>query len=157
MTKEKLKNIKKLRKAIDSLKFQIAEAESKATSATSGQWKRVTKHHSDGKTETFTVLRGMPRSPGSISAKVGTAAAEVADLHSELRKLERQRERLIAYVKAVDDYYIREIMTWHYVKERTWDETARKLGGNNTGDGVRIACERFLSRKKPDKTRFPRA
>ena len=157
MTKEKLKNIKKLRKAIDSIKYQIAETEARATSATSGQWTRVTEHRANGKKETFTVLRGMPRSPGSTSDKVGSVAAEVADLQSELRKLERQRGRLVAYVKSVDDIYIREIMLWHYVKERTWDETARKLGGNNTGDGVRIACERFLSRKKTEKTRFPRA
>ena len=158
MTKEKLNNIKRLRKTIDSLKNRIANEEAKATSANSGQWKRVTERKKDGTEESFTLLRGMPRAPGVVSDKVGNGAAELADMRKELRTLERRRNRLIAYVNAIDDKYIREIMIWHFINEETWDITARKMGYTySTGDCVRKACERFLACKKSKKTRFPRA
>ena len=145
MTIEKLNKIKTLRKEINSISVRIAETYAEATSATSQGLKRAVIVGKDGKKESCTVLSTSIRLPGGVSDKVSKCAVEVTALKNEKSKLERRRGRLIAYIHAVPDVYIREIMIQRFIKERTWAEVALKFGGGNTEDGVRQAVKRFLS------------
>lgn len=55
--------------------------------------------------------------------------------------------RLNRYISETDDSLIRQILSYRYVNGLTWGQTAAHIGGNNTTDSVRMAHDRFISKK----------
>lgn len=94
-------------------------------------------------------LTGMPHSPN-----VKSTMEEVVPLIVDLReKITKEQKNYIAqkiviedYIQTVDDMQIRLIMSYRFVDLLTWNQTALKIGGNNTEDSVKKACYRWLKK-----------
>lgn len=95
-------------------------------------------------------LDGMPRAPGP-GAEVGDLAAEIADIRDHICSLrcevERDEERVTAFIDSIEDSYIRTILRIRFIRCLTWKEVVRTIGGRNTSDGVRMACYRYLNKR----------
>ncbi len=48
------------------------------------------------------------------------------------------------FIENVDDAQMRMILSLRFVNGLTWRQVARSIGGGNTEDSVRKACQRFL-------------
>ena len=94
-------------------------------------------------------IDGMPRNPNTKNL-----LEEVVPLIIEAKKrIEEEQEQFIReqikieqYIRSIDDYQIRLILLYRFVDLMPWNQVARKIGGNNTEDGVKKACYRFLKR-----------
>lgn len=67
-------------------------------------------------------------------------------LQRRLDKLMEKREELEEYISTVPDSMMRMILTLRYVNGLSWRQVAAHIGGNNTADSVRKAAERFLAK-----------
>lgn len=54
--------------------------------------------------------------------------------------------RLTCFIAGVEDSLIRQILRFRYIDMFSWNEVAKRVGGNNTADGVRKIAERFVQR-----------
>jgi hypothetical protein len=93
-------------------------------------------------------ISGMPQGKG-VFDKVGEYGAEIADLRElielNIKRCFHELNRITRYINAVDDSFIRGILTARYVMKLSWTRVAAEVGGNNTSDSVRKAHDRFLS------------
>lgn len=65
-------------------------------------------------------------------------------LKAKRRRCARERRRLEAWIAAVEDSRLRQILTCRFVDGLSWRQTALRTGGGNSADGVRMAVKRFL-------------
>ena len=117
MTYYELKNIKK---NIDTQKLKVAVARNKAVSISSA---------SDGS----------PHCRGSD--RVGMSVGQIITEEEKLNVLYTQ---LTEGIKSVPDEYIKTIIHCKLVKGWSWTRIAQEIGGNNTGNTIRMQCVRFL-------------
>lgn len=93
-------------------------------------------------------LTGMP-SGSNVNDKVGTYAAEIADLKElislNIQKCWYERNRLERYIQKIDDSQIRQIMTLRFVDGLRWEQVADELKGV-TSESVKKQCYRYLRR-----------
>lgn len=98
-------------------------------------------------------LSGMPGG-GPFDNRLERYAAEIADLEAILSakiiQCVHEKSRLERYIAGITDSHIRQIFTLRFVDGLTWIQVAFKMGGNNTADGVRMSCERYI-RKTQEK------
>jgi len=94
-------------------------------------------------------LSGMPRNP-SPKNKMETIVPLIIEVKERIQKQQEQyiRERIVIeeYIQSVEDYQIRLIMSYRFVDLMTWQQIALHIGGNNTEDSVRKACNRYLKK-----------
>lgn len=99
-------------------------------------------------TSMTSVLSGMPHAAG-ISDKTALAA-EIAYLDgiidAQIQQTFYEYNRLVAYINGIDDSLIRQIMDLRFINRLNWQQIAFSIGGGNTADGVRKACERYLEK-----------
>lgn len=90
----------------------------------------------------------MPHAAG-ISDKTALAA-EIAYLDgiidAQIQQTFYEYNRLVAYINGIDDSLIRQIMDLRFINRLNWQQIAFSIGGGNTADGVRKACERYLEK-----------
>ena len=84
---------------------------------------------------------------GVSPASEGERAALRRILRAKRRRCARERRRLEAWIAAVEDSRLRQILTCRFVDGLSWRQTALRTGGGNTADGVRMAVKRFLREK----------
>lgn len=128
MTVRELSKLYYLSKLIDLDSIRLAELESRLQPGATG-------------------FNGMPRNPSPKNMM-----EEIVPLIIEIeKKLKKERddyikERLVIedYIRSVEDYQMRLILSYRYVDLLTWAQTARKIGGGNTEDSVKKMCYRFL-------------
>lgn len=70
-----------------------------------------------------------------------TRQAILAELEMELLETLNQVEEFIASIK---DSHMRRIITLRIIDGLTWNEVARKMGGNNNENNVKKAYQRFI-------------
>ncbi|MFV0441759.1 MAG: hypothetical protein ACK5LV_10795 [Lachnospirales bacterium] len=130
MTKKELSQLYWLNKEIVEQQRRLDELECLATSCTSN-------------------ITGMPKSQGVVD-KISKYAAEIGDLKSlldlNIKKCFYELNRLNRYIESVEDSQMRMILSLRYVNGLSWDQIAFSIGGN-TGDSIRMAHNRFLSKK----------
>ena len=94
-------------------------------------------------------LTGMPRGNG-ITDKVGTFAAEIADMTAEIQQLEvriqANKQSVIAFIETIPDCNIRLILRLRFIHGLPWKEVADLSGQWSTEDSVRGACYRYLGK-----------
>ena len=146
MMLDRFREIKKLNRTIRTLEERRANVMARATSTTSGGWKRVCYKNADGSEEYASALRGMPHSP-SKSDKVADGGIELATIDHSLRTAKRKRDSLLRCIKRIEDDYIRETLLLKFVSGYTWEKIAR-LQGISSGESVRKYCERFFGTGK---------
>jgi hypothetical protein len=97
-------------------------------------------------TDTSSKITGLPHASG-VSDKTALAV-EIAYLkgviESKIQQSYYEYNRLITYINSIEDSYIRQILTLRYVNGLSWQQIAHHMGGGNTSDGVRMACNRYL-------------
>lgn len=90
---------------------------------------------------------GMPHAPGAGDG-MARMAAEIADLKAIISAKRQQciheRNRLERYIADIPDGLTRQIFALRFVKGLSWWQVAARVGGNNTGDGVRMRVNRYL-------------
>ena len=95
------------------------------------------------------VITGMPHGSG-VADIVGRYAAEIADLRGIIEAKHQQclyeRGRLERYIADIDDSLLRQIFTYRFVNGLPWLQVAACIGGNNTADSVRVACNRYIEK-----------
>ena len=95
------------------------------------------------------VITGMPHGTG-VADIVGRYAAEIADLRGIIEAKHQQclyeRSRLERYIAGIDDSLLRQIFTYRFVNGLPWLQVAACIGGNNTADSVRVACNRYIEK-----------
>lgn len=52
------------------------------------------------------------------------------------------------FIASVDDSHIRRILTYRVIEDLTWVQVAHRIGGGNTEESVRKACERYIENLK---------
>lgn len=65
--------------------------------------------------------------------------------------LESRKNKIISFIKNIDDELIKEIFIYRYITERgirSWRSVAIKVGGGNSADGVRKLHDRYLEKMK---------
>lgn len=65
-------------------------------------------------------------------------------LQRRLEELMEKREELEEYISTVPDSMMRMILTLRYVNGLSWKQIANHIGGGNTPDGVRMMHNRFM-------------
>lgn len=95
------------------------------------------------------IITGMPHGSG-VADIVGRYAAEIADLRGIIEAKHQQclyeRSRLERYIADIDDSLLRQIFTYRFVNGLPWLQVAACIGGNNTADSVRVACNRYIEK-----------
>lgn len=95
------------------------------------------------------VITGMPHGSG-VADIVGRYAAEIADLRGIIEAKHQQclyeRSRLERYIAGIDDSLLRQIFTYRFVNGLPWLQVAACIGGSNTADSVRVACNRYIEK-----------
>lgn len=91
--------------------------------------------------------------PGLCSISDKTAiAAMIADAETVIRaKMELavvEYNRLNRYIASIPDSFTRQIIRLRFVDGLTWREVAQNVGGNNTEDGVKKVCYRFVAKNQ---------
>lgn len=84
-------------------------------------------------------ISGMPQG-GEYKDKLSIAVSKIDEAENKQRLLESEFEQAIYSIK---DSYIRKIITCKLKYKWSWTKIAVTLGGNNTGDGVRMMCTRY--------------
>ena len=108
-------------------------------------------------------------SPAETSDSVASAAEFPYSLHTvridgldweaynrNIQRIQRLRQQALdratqelaeieEWIATVDDPHIRDIIRYRYIDGFSWQQVARKVGGGNTGDSVRMAQARYLS------------
>lgn len=128
MTKKELSQLYYLNKEIEQQKRKLAELEAAAA-------------------KTSQCITGMPGA-GNISDKVGTYAAEIADLKAlialNIQKCWYEKSRLERYIQGISDSLTRQIFSLRYINCLRWNQVADTVGGNNTEGSVKMVHARYL-------------
>ncbi len=92
-------------------------------------------------------LDSMPHAPG-YGDDLARCVAEIVDLKAIIAAKQQQciyeRNRLERYISSIPDSLTRQIFTYRFVDGLSWWQVAYTIGGNNTGDGVRMRVKRYL-------------
>ncbi|MCM1439175.1 MAG: DUF1492 domain-containing protein [Roseburia sp.] len=93
------------------------------------------------------VLTGMPHAPG-VRDKVGDLAVEIADLQSDIDRLNEQiaakQDEVQKFIATIANAQTRMVFRLRFLRGLTWEQVAVVLGGRNTEDGVKKICYRYL-------------
>jgi hypothetical protein len=96
-------------------------------------------------------FNGMPRNP-SPKNMMEEIIPLIIEIEERIRKEQEDyiRERMVIedYIRSVEDYQIRLILSYRFVDLLTWNQTARMIGGGNTEDSVKKMCYRFLKKSE---------
>ena len=129
MTKKELSQLYWLKREIEEDRRRLDELEAIAASPASPRYD------------------GMPHAPGAGDG-MARMAAEIADLKAIISAKRQQciheRNRLERYIAGISDSPTRQIFTYRFVNGMSWWQVAARVGGNNTGDGVRMRVNRYL-------------
>ena len=130
MTKKELSQLYYLNHEIEEQQRRLQELKDLATSCT-------------------THITGMPKRTG-WSDKFAEYTAEIADLKSlldlNLKKCFYELNRLNRFIASIEDSQMRMILSLRYVNGLSWEQVAASISSCISGESVRKAHERFLSK-----------
>lgn len=65
-------------------------------------------------------------------------------IKAKIQKCIEKRILLEQYIASAPDSIVRQILTYRFIDNFSWQRIAFKIGGNNTADGVRQICNRYI-------------
>ena len=77
------------------------------------------------------------------SDTVANIVQEREKIYAEIQSLERKLLEVESYINECEEYY-GTMLRLHYIKGEQWTAIAMKIGGNNKGNSVRMACYRYV-------------
>lgn len=117
MTYYELKNLKR---RVDTQKLKVAALREQAVSLSQA-------------------ADGLPRG-GQVSDKVGVRVGQIL---AEEERLNALCDKLTDGIQSVPDAYIQTLIHCKLIKNWSWTRIAMELGGNNTGDSIRMTVVRY--------------
>lgn len=137
------KRLSDLDLAIRKDEERLAYLEAKSTSISSPAYDGMPKNHSgDGSMELgisdILELRDL------IAHKKALRSECAMTIHAKQILCLTERNRLERYIADVPDSLTRQIMTLRFINGLSWWQVAYSIGGNNTGDSVRMNVKRYL-------------
>lgn len=134
MNKERLKQLRYLKKEIEVIKKQIDDLEctmvTDKVTGSSANFPYVAR--------SFTIegldKEGYNHKFKRLQNKLNRRMDELIELVEETN----------TFIESIDDSLTRQIITLRYVNGLAWEQVAESIGGNNTADSVRKVAERFL-------------
>lgn len=121
MNEKELSQLRFLNKEIEQEKKRLAELEAAAAGVSVN-------------------IKGLPH--------IGMAA-EIADckavIEAKVQACIAEYNRINRYIASIDNSSMRQVLTLRFVDGLSWNQVACGIGGRNTADSVRKACERFLN------------
>ena len=84
-------------------------------------------------------ITDMPHGSGGKD-KLGIAISQIDEQENRLKLLELEFEESLC---SIPNAYIRRLITCKLKYRWSWTKIAVTLGGNNTGDSVRMMCTRY--------------
>lgn len=92
-------------------------------------------------------ITGLPHASGT-STKIENYAILIAEqrelIDAKVKQSIIEYNRLNRYIASIDDCLMRQILSLRYVNGFSWFQVATHIGGGNTEDSVRMACQRYL-------------
>lgn len=96
-------------------------------------------------------LTGMP-SGNTYENLLERQTAEIIDLeriiYAKMMQRIHERNKLERYIADIPESYLRKIFKLRFIEGLSWNACAARLGGWNTGDGVRKTCVRYIKKHK---------
>lgn len=89
------------------------------------------------------VMDGTGSKSNKTSDTVAQTVIERDKLQEDIECLEQRLQAVEDYISQCDEDYS-TMLRLHYIKGEQWTAIAMKKGGNNTADGVRMACHRYV-------------
>ena len=133
MTRQKLKQVRYLKREIRLIQEQIAAVEAEIITD------KVTGSDPEHPwTERHYIIRGLP---GERNEKLLRLRGRLERRMNDLQDL---RAEIFAWVEGIEDSLLRQIIILRHVNGLSWRQVAREIGGGNTGDSVRKMHDRFL-------------
>lgn len=131
MTLKELKQLSHLKREIEEDEERLEELKTLALSPSASK------------------LTGMP-SGGDRENRLEVYTAEIIDLEAiisaKLKQCLHERNRLERYIADIPDSLTRQIFTLRFINGLSWVQVAYSIGGNNTEDGVKKICYRYISK-----------
>ena len=96
---------------------------------------------------------GMPHSQtNAVSSPTETKAIALAELASKIReqitRIEIAKMQMETLILTLEDPVLKQVIEFHCIKLMSWKETAAKLGGCQTPEGVRQMYSRYCKTLK---------
>lgn len=90
---------------------------------------------------------GLPHSESPDVHRMEDEIAEIMETEARIEEYKREKRRIENYINSIDNLYMRYIFSLRFIDQMSWRKIARKLGGGNTEDGIRMSVKRFLQKK----------
>ena len=94
---------------------------------------------------------GMPGGGSFSGSTIDRYIAEIVDLEAiisaKITQCLHERSRLERYIADIPDSLTRMIFTLRFINGLTWLQVALHVGGGNTADSVRMACNRYIDKE----------
>ena len=133
MTRQKLKQIRHLKREIELLQEQIVHLEAEIVTD------KVTGSDPDHPwTERHYIIKGLP---GERNEKLLRLRDRLERRKSDLQDM---RAEIFAWVEGIEDSLLRQVIILRHVNGLSWRQVAREIGGGNTADGVRMLHDRYF-------------
>ena len=134
MTRQKLKQLRHLKREIELLEEQILNLEA---GIVTDKVKGSLSHHPWIET-TFHITGfdqdELGRKMSRLKRKMQRRVDDLMDLRTEILEV----------VEGIDDSLLRQVIILRHVNWLTWEQVAREVGGGNTADGVRMLHDRYF-------------
>lgn len=89
---------------------------------------------------------------GSSMNRKEDCYARLMDLQKKLKNAQDELDMVLTAYNRIDDRLVKTALNLKYDVEHlgrhpiSWTATAWRIGGGNTGDGIRMCCKRYLER-----------
>ena len=136
MTRQKLKQIRHLKREIELLQEQIVHLEAEiVTDKVKGSdpdhpW-----------TERHYIIKGLP---GERNEKLLRLRDRLERRKSDLQDM---RAEIFEWVDGIEDSLLRQVIILRHVNGLTWEQVAAHIGGGNTANTLQKMHDRFFERK----------
>jgi len=134
MTRQKLKQIRHLKREIELLEDQILNLEA---GIVTDKVRGSLPHHPW--IETSFKITGFDRE--ELSQKMERLKERLQRRVDDLMDL---RAEILEFVEGIDDSLLRQVIILRHVNGLTWDQVAKEVGGGNTGNTLQKMHDRYF-------------
>ena len=134
MTRQKLKQIRHLKREIELLEEQILNLEA---GIVTDKVRGSLSHHPW--TETSFKITGFDRE--ELGQKMERLKKKMQRRVDDLLEL---RTEILEFVEGIDDSLLRQVIILRHVNGLSWEQVAKEVGGGNTAESVRQMHSRFF-------------
>lgn len=97
-------------------------------------------------------LSGMPSGGGDNRIERDVAKITYLEdlIAAKIKRCETERIVLEEYIMTIPDSLTRQVFEYRFVNGLPWSQVAANIGGNNTENGVKQLCSRYIRSHQSD-------